>query len=753
MEINKRIKKEHTKTAEEERIGLENKFTKIFQTSPDGIAITRLEDGKYLDVNNGYLKLFGYTLQELIGKTATDLNIWSNPGNLKLFKQSLLDHGEVNNMELPFLTKTGQIITCLLSARTIEMNGEMCIISIIRDITERKLMEDALQQSEEWSRFILEHANDGIHIDNSDDQIIQVNSRFCEMMGYSREELLKMHVSDLQAPERRNFVRNLVLTELKLHKNDPFESLNLHSSGRRIPVEISVSKVESLQGVMYISIVRDSTERKRNEELRREQEKLIRTVFDTVPVGIFVVNNEGKIDLLNPAGQQIWEGSKYVGLDDLGEYKGWWRSTGKLVLAHEWGSARAFEKGETVINEEIEIECFNGEHKIILNSAVPLYGEKGEINGAIVVNQDITEKTRSAEELRRRNDYLAALQETTYELISQLDLDLLLENITKRAAQLMQTSSAFLDLVHLDKGELIPHVGMGVLAESLNHYVKPGEGIAGLVWQTGNPLVINDYDNWEHRIPGFSKHTLNSIVGVPLLSNGEVLGVLGLAYDYSSKKVFEPEAVEFLSQFARLATIALKNARLYTIAQKELADRKVVEGALRESEHRFHQMFTGNNATMLLLDPDTGDIIDANPAASRFYGYSLEKLRTLNLSDINLSKKESIKEILNSIVEQKPGVLIFPHRLANGEERTVEVHFSSIEVSNIKILFSIVHDITERKLAESLVEQQLDELRRWHSVTLGRENRVMELKYEVNELLKKAGLPLRYAFAQEPEND
>lgn len=734
-------------------IGLENKFAEIFLISPDAIAITNLKDGKYLDVNEGYLKLFGYSTEELVGTTATDLHIWSDPEYLQIFKKTLLEHGEVSNLEVLLRTKAGQTITCLLSARMIEMNGEVYNLSITRDISDRKTMEDALRKSEEWSRFILDHTNDGIHIDNAEDQIIQVNPRFCELMGYTQTELLKMHVSDLIAPEFRKFSDHILSHEISLFGNQPFEALNIHSSGRHIPVEVSVSKVNSPQGEVYISLVRDITERKKADTSIREQEKLIRTVFETVPVGIFIVNKENQITMLNPAGQKIWEGVRYVGVEDLDVYKGWWRSTGKRLSSHEWGSARAGEKGETVLNDEIEIECFNGVHKIISNSAVPLYNDENQINGAIVVFQDITEQTRSAEELQRRNDYLAALQETTIELISQLDLELLLDNITKRAGQFMQTPFCFLNLLDPETGQMVPKVGKGATDDTMLFPVQPGVGVAGIVWQSGKPLIINDYDHWDKRVKGYRKKEVNSVAGVPLISENVVVGVLEMAYDYSSGKIFEPETIEFISQFARLATIAMKNARLYSIAQQQLSDRKVAEAALKESEHRFHQMFAEHNATMLLLDPMTGKIIDANPAASEFYGYSMLQLRSMYISDINLLKKEKIEESMKATLKQRSNILIFPHRLANGEVRTVEVHSSPIEVDNKKILFSIIHDITDRQQAEIQVQQQLDELRRWHSVTLGREARVMELKYEVNELLRKAGLPSRYEFTQEPSNE
>ncbi len=99
------INDDGVKKRKEKQIGIENKFAEIFQISPDAMAITRLHDGKYLDVNDGYLKLFGYTSQELIDNTATDLHIWTDPEKLKSFKQNLLDHGEVNNLEVLLLTK------------------------------------------------------------------------------------------------------------------------------------------------------------------------------------------------------------------------------------------------------------------------------------------------------------------------------------------------------------------------------------------------------------------------------------------------------------------------------------------------------------------------------------------------------------------------------------------------------------------------------------------------------------------------
>jgi diguanylate cyclase (GGDEF)-like protein len=114
----------------------------------------------------------------------------------------------------------------------------------------------------------------------------------------------------------------------------------------------------------------------------------------------------------NPAGKQIWGGERYVGVDRYGEYKSWWKDSGKRIGAGEWALARAVTKGEISLDEVIGIEGFDGVRKTILNSAVPLRDADGNIEGALVINQDITERRRNEEELKRVHALLE-LQATT----------------------------------------------------------------------------------------------------------------------------------------------------------------------------------------------------------------------------------------------------------------------------------------------------------------------------------------------------
>jgi diguanylate cyclase (GGDEF)-like protein len=127
---------------------------------------------------------------------------------------------------------------------------------------------------------------------------------------------------------------------------------------------------------------------------------MLRRVFDILPIGIWICDQAGNIQYGNAAGRAIWKGAHYVGPERYGEYKGWWVATGKRIRPQEWGAARAIASGEVSIDEEIEIECFDGSHKFILHSALPVRDEAGGVAGVIVVNHDITERKHLEEQLR-----------------------------------------------------------------------------------------------------------------------------------------------------------------------------------------------------------------------------------------------------------------------------------------------------------------------------------------------------------------
>ena len=135
----------------------------------------------------------------------------------------------------------------------------------------------------------------------------------------------------------------------------------------------------------------------------------------------------------------------------------------------------------------------------------------------------------------------------------------------------------------------------------------------------------------------------------------------------------------------------------------DVTARKQVEEVLKESEQRFHSMFDRHNSIMLLVDPETGNIADANQAAEQFYGRSKTELCAQSITEINTLSPGEIAAEMNTAARENNNFFIFPHRIASGEIRTVEVHSSPIEVGGKTVLFSIINDITGRKQVEKQI--------------------------------------------------
>jgi len=131
--------------AEEALHSSQEMFSKAFNTSPDAININRLSDGAYININQGFTNIMGYSREDVIGETSLKLEIWVNPADRAALVKGLLENGEVNNLEATFRSKDGSTRIGLMSARVIEINHEQCILSITRDISERKKAETDLK--------------------------------------------------------------------------------------------------------------------------------------------------------------------------------------------------------------------------------------------------------------------------------------------------------------------------------------------------------------------------------------------------------------------------------------------------------------------------------------------------------------------------------------------------------------------------------------------------------------------------------
>jgi class 3 adenylate cyclase/CHASE3 domain sensor protein/putative methionine-R-sulfoxide reductase with GAF domain len=246
------------------------------------------------------------------------------------------------------------------------------------------------------------------------------------------------------------------------------------------------------------------------------------------------------------------------------------------------------------------------------------------------LEQRRNEQEELAKKFRRQSEYLGALHDTTLGLISRLDLTELLSDLIARAGQLLGTQHGFIYLVDESGAAIERCVGVGVYAASIGQKLRPNEGVAGRVWQSGQSLVIDDYDIWEGRAAAAAKLelTIRSCMGVPLKSGNAVIGVLGMAY-VTAEQRFGQEEVALLSRFAQLASISLDNARLFMAAQD----------ARRRAEDANHRI--GDQNRMLeLLSTKLSKYLSPQVYASIFAGKqsveisSRRKKLTVFFSDI-----------------------------------------------------------------------------------------------------------------------
>ncbi|MCU0369963.1 MAG: PAS domain S-box protein, partial [Bacteroidales bacterium] len=183
MDITERIQ------AEEALKRSEEKYSKIFKTSPNAIVITRLSDGMILDLNPGFERVFGYSRKEAYGNTSLLLKLWGNPEDRAEVVSDLQKKKKVYNREYPYRKKNGEMGIGLYTAELITIMDELCIISSVNDITERKMAEKALQESEKKLMSIFRVSPSGIGM-VKDRIITEVSDRICEMTGYLPHELI-----------------------------------------------------------------------------------------------------------------------------------------------------------------------------------------------------------------------------------------------------------------------------------------------------------------------------------------------------------------------------------------------------------------------------------------------------------------------------------------------------------------------------------------------------------------------------------
>jgi PAS domain S-box-containing protein len=327
-----------------------------------------------------------------------------------------------------------------------------------------------------------------------------------------------------------------------------------------------------------------------------------------------------------------------------------------------------------------------------------------------VLQAEIADRKRAQEKLRQQNEYLTALHETTLAVMNHLDLTDLLETLVRRAGQLIGTPHGFIYLLTPDGSELERRVGVGVFNVDRVPRLKPGEGLSGRVWQTGRPVVVNDYDTWPGRPSAVGSEVVKAIAGVPLQSGEQVAGVLALAFEASADRRFSDEDVELLNRFAQLASIALDNARLFAKMEAALAERERAERALRESEERLRAIADATPIPIAITRNSDGAIRYVNEPISVFFNRPQEDFIGRNASEFYPASE--YRRVLVHL--QRQGHLRNMElrvKRADGTTFWVVASVQPMVYQGEPALMTGFYDITDRKRMEEAVRDSEAKLR------------------------------------------
>ncbi|MDM8559228.1 PAS domain S-box protein [Thiotrichales bacterium HSG14] len=282
----------------------EEKFAAAFQMSPSLMAISTLEDGCYLDVNNSFSKILGYEKKEVIGKTSIELDIITKEYRDKI-KQQIKSEGFLHNLELTAQTKEGHLRYGLFSVEFIELQDQKCLLSVMSDITERKQAEFALQKSEEKYRRLVENMSDEFffYSHTTDGIFTFVSNSVQNSLGYTPEEFMCHYTEYLTDNPINEAVKHHFEQSIQGIAQPSYELEIYCKDGMIKTLEVSEMPVLDEQGhvVSIEGIAHDITERKQAEEtIQKERDRLV-SIFNAIPNGVYIISEQFDIEYVNTA--------------------------------------------------------------------------------------------------------------------------------------------------------------------------------------------------------------------------------------------------------------------------------------------------------------------------------------------------------------------------------------------------------------------------------------------------------------------
>jgi len=435
----------------------------------------------------------------------------------------------------------------------------------------RKRLEAELRESEERLRLHRERMPIGFIVYDAEFRFLQLNPAAEQIFGYKAEELIGRHAQAIVPPDAKphvdDILRRLAKGEMTAHSVNE----NLTRDGRLIFCDWLNTPLKDAQGKFlgFLSMVQDVTERKAVQEALHRSENLLRRVVDSMPIGVWISDEHGNLIVGNPVTEQIWAGKRYVGIEHFGEYKASRLDTGKPIEPDEWAIARAIRYGEITLNEELEIECFDGTRKILLNSALPVFDENKKMIAAIAVNQDITERKRVEEALRQSEARFKLLSETAGRLLTSENPQGIYLNLCRQVMEHLDCHTFFNFLVDDPSGKLHLNAWSGIPEEEARkiEWLDYGVAVCGCAARDGVRIVAEDIFNTpDVRTELVKSYGIQAYACHPLRVEGRLIGTL--SFGTRTRTRFSLQELEIMRTVADQVATAMDRIRLIEELQR-----------------------------------------------------------------------------------------------------------------------------------------------------------------------------------------
>ena len=685
----------------------EEKFSKIFFLNPSACGLSDLVTGQYTEVNNAFIDLFGFSKEEVIGKTPMELGILSEENRLNIINKTN-EKGKGLKIETILLNKNNEPKNVLLSAENINIQNKNFRFTLVEDITEQKQAIEKLIESEETYKMLFNSINDAIFISELSEEtnttkFIRVNEIACQRLGYTREELLKLTTYDINSELTRPSLAETVI-KIKEKKHAIIESEHVTKDGRIIPVEISVN-VTQLNGKTYFhSIARDITNRKLAEKEIIENEEKLRNIFNNLQDAYFQADINGRFTSVSPSAIKMYgyeSIEEMIGLSAVDLYAD---PNTRIVLFN------ILKENKKVVDYIGEGKRKNGEIFWVSMNVQFNYDKNGEICGTTGVVRDFTERKLVEDKLINTNRLYAVLSKTNQAIVNVKSKQQLYKEVCDIIIEDGKFRMVWIGEIDDTINKVLPVHSAGYVngyLDNLNIDLNDellSSGPSGIAAKTGAYYIASNIAENPEMKPWREKALKNGYytsAAFPIKVFDKVISLFTL---YSDKSYFfNEEEINLILMLTENISNAIEYLELNEI-------KKQTTKALKESEETYRMLFNSINDAIFISelseDGKSTKFIQVNEVACKSLGYTKEELLAKTTFEINSEEaKPKVVKHMQDIMVKKHALIETEHVTKDGKVLPVEISVNVTELNGKVYFHSIARDITERKKAELLLNE------------------------------------------------